>query len=57
MKYADIKNILYKSIEIQQIPDKWMSLFRSFARLIKKISLLFVLDCFQLTLDKTIDWG
>jgi hypothetical protein len=23
MKYADIKNILYKSIEIQQIPDKW----------------------------------
>lgn len=36
MKYADIKNILYKSIEIQQIPDKWEESLPFFCKINKE---------------------
>lgn len=36
MKYADIKNILYKSIEIQQIPDKWEESIPFFCKINKE---------------------
>lgn len=36
MKYAEIKNILYKSTEIQQIPDKWDESIPFFCRINKE---------------------
>lgn len=46
MKYADIKNILYKSIEIQQIPDKWDESIPFFCKINKEDFVAFCIGLF-----------